>query len=56
MATKIERAFAVAAKKAKDYVEGLRRYLSSQYCMSSDQISRVEEAYRKGFTDGAAFK
>ena len=56
MVTKIERAFVIVDKKATEYISKNSLYLSKQYCMSRDQMSQVEKAYKEGFLAGVRFK
>ena len=56
MVTKIERAFVTVDKKATEYISKNSLDLSKQYCMSRDQISQVEKAYKEGFLEGVRFK
>ena len=56
MVTKIERAFITVDKKATEYISKNSLYLSKQYCMSRDQLSQVEKAYKEGFLEGVRFK
>lgn len=56
MATKAERAFSAGQKKANDYVDKNRQFLSRQYCMSNDQLTQVNRAWFNGFLAGVNFK
>lgn len=56
MATKMDKAFLTVNKKAAEYINKNSLYLSKQYCMSRDQLSQVEKAYKDGFLAGVIFK
>lgn len=56
MANKAQRAFAASDRLAAEYVVRNERYLSHEYCMSRDQLTKIHDAYRQGFMAGAVFK